>query len=558
MTPVYYRSREDDLEIPQLDLLTLLFDSPLCFAKEDTKIHVEAANPLNFVTKSDARNLVKHVAFALRDQFDVGRHSAGTDVVLSICNGSIFLPNLFYAVLAAGGIFSSASTSFTATEIARQIDDGGASVLVCSADCLQVTVDAAKLSGIPSQRILVLETDQPGRFQMLQADNGRDILAACNGQSLNWPLIKDPQTLTSQTIALLYSSGTTGLPKGVRIAHQGLVANLVVTMHVARKFQKRDPSFKFDTVAHLPMGIAGIDMYSTNPFYMGGTTYWMPKYEFNAFIECHRRYRPGFQFTVPPVWLRIAKSKEVTDHFDGLKVATTGSAPLGYAVAQQVRRKLGRGNALMTQTYGTTETSGSVCSQDYHIEDETWSVGDLCPNITARLVDDQDQDVPPNEPGELLLAGPILSQGYHNRPDINQDAFLNGFYRTGDIATIKNNRVYIVDRKKELIKYKAMQIAPAELEALLISHANIADSAVIGVWDADQQTEVPRAYVVRAVATSMVTEEEVRSFVKDNLAPYKQLRGGVVFLPEIPKSMSGKILRKELRAAAQATPRSKL
>ncbi|CAK1365725.1 unnamed protein product [Cercospora beticola] len=561
MAPVYYRSREKDLDIPQLDLLTLLFvvtESTVCLAKEDTKVHVEAVNPHNFVTKSDARDLVKRVAYALREEFDVGRHAPGKDVVLSICNGSVFLPNLFYAVLAAGGIFSSASTSFTAPEIARQIDDGGASVLVCSADCLEVTIAAAKLSGIAAQRIIVLDNDRPGRFRLLQADNSRDVLAACKGQKLNWPRIEDPKILASQTIALLYSSGTTGLPKGVRIAHQGLVANLVVTMHVARKFKKRDPTFRFDTIAHLPMGIAGIDMYSTNPFYMGGTTYWMPKYEFNAFIEYHRRYRPGFQFTVPPVWLRIAKSAEVTDHFDGLRVATTGSAPLGYATAQQVRQKLGRGNALMTQTYGTTETSGSVCSQDYHIVDETWSVGDLCPNTTARLVDEQDQDVAPNEPGELLLAGPILSQGYHNRPDINKDAFLDGFYRTGDIATIINNRVYIVDRKKELIKYKAMQIAPAELEALLISHPKIADAAVIGVWDADQQTEVPRAYVVHAVGASNITEKEVRDFVKNNLAPYKQLRGGMVFLPEIPKSMSGKILRKELRAAAEPAPRPKL
>jgi acyl-CoA synthetase (AMP-forming)/AMP-acid ligase II len=306
------------------------------------------------------------------------------------------------------------------------------------------------------------------------------------------------------------------------------------------------------------MGIAGIDMYSTNPFYMGGTTYWMPKYEFHAFIEYQRRFRPGFQFTVPPVWLRIAKSSEVTDHFDGLKVATTGSAPLGYETAQQVRRKLGKGKALMTQTYGTTETSGSVCAQDYHIDDKTWSVGDLCPNTTARLVDDQDQDVADGEPGELLVGGPILSQGYHNRPDANESTFLDGFYRTGDIAIIKNNRVYIVDRKKELIKYKAMQIAPAELEALLISHDRIADAAVIGIWDPEQQTEVPRAYVVRTEGTPMITGNEVRDFVKSNLAAYKQLRGGVIFVPEIPKSMSGKILRKELRAAADAVGRSKL
>lgn len=341
-------------------------------------------------------------------------------------------------------------------------------------------------------------------------------------------------------------------------------------MHVARKYQARAKSqgreFHFNTVAHLPMAhIAGIDMYSTNPFYMGGTTYWMKSYNFDLFIETHRRYRPDFQFSVPPIWLQIAKSDKVTDHFDGLQVATTGSAPIGYETAQFCKAKLGKGNAYMTQTYGTTETSGSICAQDYHIHDRSWSVGDLCPNTTARIIDLDGNDVEEGQPGELLISGPILAQEYHKRPDANRETFVDGFYRTGDIAIYKNKLVYIVDRLKELIKVNALQVAPAELEALLTSHPRIADAAVIGVWNQERETEAPRAYVVQRPTPGAkreeprLTEQEVADFVKQNLATHKQLRGGVVFLDEIPKSASGKILRKELRIQAGIQgPRAKI
>ena len=190
----------------------------------------------------------------------------------------------------------------------------------------------------------------------------------------------------------------------------------------------------------------------------------------------------------------------------------------------------------------------------------TWSVGELCPNITLRAVDEEDQDVAEGQPGELLVGGPIVAQGYHNRPEADQETFVDGFYRTGDIGTYKNGQVRLIDRKKEIIKYKGMQIAPAGLEALLTSHPRIADAAVIGVWDDTQQTEVPRGYVVgrQLPGVPFITAQEVADFVRDNAAPYKQLRGGVFFLDEIPKSAAGKILRKELRLQASKRLQAKL
>lgn len=167
----------------------------------------------------------------------------------------------------------------------------------------------------------------------------------------------------------------------------------------------------------------------------------------------------------------------------------------------------------------------------------------------SRIVDESGKDVGQGGEGEIYLKGPVIFRGYHNNTTASADTFdEDGWFKTGDVGIITNDLLYIVDRKKELIKYKGMQVAPAELEGLLMSHPDIQDAAVIGV-DQDE-TEVPRAYVVVADKDKM-TEAAIQKFAKDNLAPYKQLRGGVIYLEAIPKSPSGKILRKDLRALAK-------
>ncbi|KIW27268.1 uncharacterized protein PV07_07022 [Cladophialophora immunda] len=556
---VVFKSKRE-IDLPRLDLLSLLFDSDWCLALEETKIHVQAANPSNSITKAESRGLLKQVAYVLRHRFGIGASGAGKDVVLTVLSGSPFAPVFFYGVVAAGGIFSGASTEYRVEELTRQIEDGAVTLLVCSPECEAQVVQAADACGIARDRVLILDSTIPHSWKLISVADRSDVLERSRGKMLEWQRITDQRRLEEVTTCLLYSSGTTGLPKGIRISHWSLVANNVCTMDPARRYQalcKREGrEFTFNTIAHLPMSnIAGISLYSTNPFYMGGTTWWMEKYDFDSFLEYHRRYRPAYQFSVPPVWLRIAKSDKVTDHFDALQVAVTGAAPIGDDVVREVRKKLGRGRAHMAQTWGTTETTGVIAATDWpaYAKDGTWSVGELCPNVTLRVVDEDGQDLAEGQPGEMLVGGPILAQAYHNRPQATLESFQDGFYRTGDIGTYKDGHVRIVDRKKELIKYKGAQVAPAELEALLTSHPRIADAAVIGLWDDQQQTEVPRAYVVSRLQPGgePITAQEVADFVKRNAASYKQLRGGVFFVNEIPKSASGKILRKELRSKAR-------
>ncbi|KAG9205350.1 hypothetical protein G6514_008929 [Epicoccum nigrum] len=350
---------------------------------------------------------------------------------------------------------------------------------------------------------------------------------------------------------------------GVKLSHTNLVAEAVIpgdmfkSWLATRNTHTDKPPFEYRTIAHLPVAhIAGIQGYLINPFYMGGPVYWMPRFDFAQFLEYNKKYRITFFFTVPPIYLLIAKSPGVTDQFATLEIAISGAAPLGKDLQHAASQKLGGPDCFISQTWGLSETTGSATIMPMDMADDTGSVSPLIPNMLARIVDDDGRDVEPGKPGEVLVKGPVVCKGYYQNEAANNEAFTDDWFHTGDIAEFRNGLFYIVDRKKELIKYKGLQVAPAELEALLLNHDDILDAAVIGV-DADGGTnEVPRAYVVADKAK--ISGQQIVKYVKENVASHKQLRGGVVFLDAIPKSPSGKILRKDLRLLAKREQGAKL
>ncbi|KAF2840276.1 acetyl-CoA synthetase-like protein [Patellaria atrata CBS 101060] len=540
------------LDIPNIDLLTFLFDSDKSDAREDSILHADAANPHNCITKAQARELTKQTAFTLRNSFGIGTFGPNKDVVSAICTGHYLSPILFWGTVAAGGVYSAASTASTPSELARLIRLGESKLLVCTPDTKDVAVAAAKECQFPMDRLVVIDSMSEWRLTSIVSG----INSLLDGK-MEWTRITDKLELENSLVCLIYSSGTTGLPKGVKISHLNFVAECCIIVDEYKEYNRKyNPNYKYRTVAHLPTAhIAGIQGYFINPFYYGGTVYWMPKFDFLKFLEYCKKFKVTSFFTVPPIYLLIAKSPLVTDQFDTLETAISGAAPLGKDLQHAASKKLGKGKCSISQTWGLSESTGSATFMPHGESDDTGSVSKLIPNTQARIVDENDNDVTPGEPGEIWLKSPVVTNGYYNNPAANAEAFSrDGWFKTGDIGAFRNGLFYILDRKKELIKYKGTQVAPAELEAVLLSHPDIMDAAVIGVEG--EGTEVPRAYVV--ADRKKVNEKKVQEWVKGRTARNKRLRGGVVFVDAIPKSPSGKILRKDLRELARREGRARL
>ncbi|KAK5370418.1 hypothetical protein LTS03_000810 [Exophiala xenobiotica] len=307
----------------------------------------------------------------------------------------------------------------------------------------------------------------------------------------------------------------------------------------------------YRTLAHLPIShIAGLFGYLVMPIYSGGLVVWMRKYEWSKLLQYVKEYEITAFYTVPSIYLRISKSPDVKDHFKTIDAASTGAAPMDGELQNAANSRLGTGETLIGQTWGLSETTGAVTMMPRGQSDVSGSISPIMQNVEIRMVDDNYNDVEPGQEGELLVRSPLVTQGYFNNPQATKDAFHDGWFCTGDIGVLRDGKFYIVDRKKELLKYKGLQVAPAEIENLLITHPRIQEAAVVGVnLPDDPGTDLPRAYVV--ARPSEISEEEVKDYVKQRLAPYKQLRGGVVFVEEIPKNAIGKMLRRELRERAK-------
>lgn len=237
---------------------------------------------------------------------------------------------------------------------------------------------------------------------------------------------------------------------GVEISHTNIVAQSYIPTALWKEaLADRRASFEYRTLAHLPAAhIAGVMCYLINPFFFDGTVFWMPRFDFAQFLEYNKKFRITFLFTVPPIWLLVAKMPNVTDQLDTLEVAISGAAPLGKELQHAASSKLGRGKTFISQTWGLSETTGSSTVMPWGGRDETGSVSPLMPNMSLRLVDDEGKDVEEGKPGEVWMKGPVVTKGYYDNEKATKDSFVNGWFCTGDIAIWKNGLPYIVDRKK--------------------------------------------------------------------------------------------------------------
>lgn len=429
----------------------------------------------------------------------------------------------FHGLAYAGATVTTLNPTYGAVEISHQLRDSKASAIITTQAFLATAREAAEACGV-EHVFLLDEGDAPS-------------LSTLEGEPLAEQVRVD---YAAHVVALPYSSGTTGFPKGVMLTHRNLVANLCQ----ARPFfgiGEDDVCFAVLPFFH----IYGMQVLMNMALGHGATVVTAPRFDLVKMLEQVQEQRITRLFLVPPIVLALAK-QPVVDDYDMSSVTQiySGAAPLPEDVATAAAKRLDCG---IGQGYGLTETSPVLTTTDT-TNYRPGSVGTVVPNTRIRLVDpDTGEDAEPGERGELWAQGPQVTGGYFGNSDATAATIdADGWLHTGDVAVADaDGHFYIVDRLKELIKVNGFQVAPAELEARLLQHDAIVDAAVIGVPD-DEAGERPKAFVVTAPGVSLEVQSVI-DFAAEDFVSYKHL-SEVEFLDAIPKSASGKILRRELRA----------
>ncbi|HEV7683213.1 MAG TPA: 4-coumarate--CoA ligase family protein [Pyrinomonadaceae bacterium] len=445
----------------------------------------------------------------------------------------ILSPNLpeyaiaFHAVASLGGIVSPVNPLYTEQEIAHQLKDAGARFLVTVPQFLDKAMAAARESGV--EELFVFDNDGgelngATRFSALLESDGQFPAVTINPRE--------------DLVALPYSSGTTGLAKGVMLTHYNLVANMC-QMEGLDYFTENDilicvlPLFHiYGLVVVLNMGLS-----------QGSTIVTVPRFELEPFLQLVQDHGVTLAHLVPPIVIALSKNPVVDDYdLSKLKTIFCGAAPLDEKLTRACMERL---DCDVRQGYGMTETSPVTHSSPSDPSQVKFgSVGVPAPNTECKIVDlATGEMLPPHREGEVCVRGPQIMKGYLNRPEATAATVdAEDWLHTGDIGYADNDgHFFIVDRAKELIKYKGFQVPPAELEALLLTHPAVADAAVIPCQD-DEAGEIPKAFVV---LKDEATAEELMEFVAERVAPHKKIRL-LEFIDKIPKSPSGKILRRVL------------
>lgn len=514
-----FKSPYPDVEIPNISLTEFVLEKTRQFGDKPALIDGPSGRTITYAQLGGAIRLVAS---------SLAKRGFGKGDVLAI-----YSPNLpeyavaFHAVSLLGGTVTTVNPLYTAQELTHQLKDAGAKYIVTISLFLENAKTAAAETGV--EEIFTFDpVDGATSFATLLQSDG------------SLPEINiDP---AEDTIVLPYSSGTTGYPKGVMLTHRNLVANLSQMTGITGI----DLTNENDTIMGiLPFfHIYGMVVIMNMSLAQGATIITMPRFEMEQFLELVQKYKVTRVNLVPPILVGLAKHP-IVDKYDlsSLVELFSGAAPLGQALAAEVRERIG---CRVLQGYGLTETSPvtHVYNLTLTETDKLSSVGPPIPNTEVMVVDvETGKPVGYNEDGEIWIRGPQVMKGYLNNPDATAATLdEDGWLYTGDIGHVDDTGFfYIVDRLKELIKYKGFQVAPAELESLLLSHPAVADVAVIPSPD-EEAGEVPKAFIV---LKAEATPEEIMAWVAERVSPQKKIRR-VEFVAQVPKSLSGKILRRVL------------
>ncbi|GAV83680.1 AMP-binding domain-containing protein/DUF4009 domain-containing protein [Cephalotus follicularis] len=529
---IIYRSKLPDIYIPKhLPLHSYIFEK---LSQHSTRPCLINGATGDVYTYAEVDLTARRVASGLNK---LGIQQG--DVIMILLQNSPEFVLSFLGASYRGAIATAANPFFTPAEIAKQVKASDARLIVTQACYSDKVKDLAQENDV---KIMCIDSAPDGclHFTELTQANENDI--------------PNVDINPDDVVALPYSSGTTGLPKGVMLTHKGLVTS------VAQQVDGDNPNLYFHGEDVILCVLPMFHIYALNSIMLcglrvGAAILIMQKFEINSLLELIQKYKITIAPMVPPIVLAIAKSPDV-DKYDlsSIRMLKSGAASLGKELEDAVGAKFP--NARLGQGYGMTE-AGPVLTMCLSFAKEPFEItsgtcGTVVRNAEMKIVDPETGDsLPTNQRGEICIRGDQIMKGYLNDPEATKRTIdKDGWLHTGDIGYInENDELFIVDRLKELIKYKGFQVAPAELEAMLLCHPDITDAAVVGMKD-DMAGEIPVAFVVRS-NNSQITGDEIKQYISKQVVFYKRINR-VFFVDVIPKAPSGKILRKDLRAKLES------
>lgn len=552
-----FTSHYPSIDIPKQDLIDFVLGQGPSYDLSKP-IFIDSDDVSRHYSLSDLKDLGGNFGAALKSKFQFQQG----DVLAIFSANSIEYPLVVFGTFFTGGVNTLVNPVYRQTEVANQLRDSKAKVVFTTNELLDTALAACHIAGIPTSHVIVAadkgSAASEGTTDLIDmllntSNSARDILRA--------ETARKPDDLAF----LCYSSGTTGLSKGVKLSHRNLISNLL-QWDAGETYLNATSS----VISVLPFShIYALNVLIMNPIRRMMSSFVMSRFHPTKFLELVQTHSITASFIVPPIVKALLGPEASKYKLSSLDFLCSGAAPLSPELARDVCQRY---SLQISQGFGLTETSPVLCYARFDGTKYRGSVGKLLPNIELRIVDEDGQEQQVNGHGELQVRGPNVMSGYLNNDEANLNAFTtDGFFKTGDLGYVADDGcVYLVDRIKELIKYKGFQVPPVELENLLLTHPAILDCAVIGRNCDIEVTELPTAYCVlrpSALASgsnlpvgwadlddsgSMTSlhhklAREIIDFVGLKVANYKKLRGGVVFTDAIPRVPAGKILRRVLR-----------